>query len=359
MYVVRLTYSMKLKYLIIFTVCLAKLSLAQIGGTHTYDFLNLTPAARIAAFGGVAIAVKDHDLNMAYQNPAALNIQMHRQFALNYNPYFADIKSGQLAYAHALDSVSMFSAALQFVGYGDFTATDNTGNITGSFNANDYVVNLSYGRTIDSLFSVGATLKTIFSNYESYTSIGIAADIAGMYYNPQSQLCMSLIARNVGMQLKTYVSSNNEKLPIEVMFGISKRLDKAPFRLGLQITHLEKFDLSFENPNNQTTIDPVTGEAVIEKTSFGKKIMLHMIPNIEIILSKNFMIRGSYNFQRRHELAYASRKALSGLSFGFGFGIKRFTLNYGRSVYNLAGATNHFSVGINLGKSIQKQPSPN
>lgn len=337
-------------------LCLVQLSQAQIGGTHTYDFLNLTPAARIAAFGGVALAVKDHDLNMAYQNPAALNYQMHKQFTFNYNPYFADIKSGQMAYAHAIDSNNMVSAALQFVGYGDFTATDNTGNITGSFNANDYVLNLSYGRSIDSLFSVGATFKTIYSNYESYTSVGVAVDLAATYFNSNKQLCMTLVARNAGVQLKTYVSDNNEKLPLEVMFGISKRLDKAPFRLGLHVTHLEKFDLSFTNPNSQTTIDPITGEAVTEKTSFGKKIMLHMIPSIEIILSKNFMIRGSYNFQRRNELAFESRKAMAGLSFGFGFGIKRFTLNYGRSVYNLAGATNHFSVGIDLSKSIKKIP---
>ena len=41
---------------------------AQTGGNTVYNFLNLVPNARIAALGGYAPAVRDHDLNIGLIN---------------------------------------------------------------------------------------------------------------------------------------------------------------------------------------------------------------------------------------------------------------------------------------------------
>lgn len=327
---------------------------SQIGGSHVYDFLNLPSNARIAALGGTMITVKDHDLNMAFQNPSVLNSQMNNQATFSYIPYFADIKYGYAAYAHTYDSIGTFSLGMQFVNYGKFDAADATGIITGSFNASDYSFNIGYGRQLDSLFSVGATLKTIYSHYENYTSVGMAADLAVNYFNSKKQVCMTLLVRNLGYQFKTYTSSNHEPLPFEIQYGISKKMGKAPFRLALQVTHLEKFDITFTNPNDLSETDPLTGEPIQKEITTVNKIMRHFIPSIEIIISKNFMLRAAYNFQRRNELAFSSRKGASGVSFGFGFGIKRFAFNYGHEVYNLAGGTNLFSVNVALGNTDKK-----
>ena len=56
---------------------------AQTGGNTVYNFLNLVPNARIAALGGYAPAVRDHDLNIGLINPALLNKDMHNQLSLN------------------------------------------------------------------------------------------------------------------------------------------------------------------------------------------------------------------------------------------------------------------------------------
>lgn len=40
---------------------------AQIGGNSTYQFLNLSSAARIGAMGGKLVPVKDDDLNLVLQ----------------------------------------------------------------------------------------------------------------------------------------------------------------------------------------------------------------------------------------------------------------------------------------------------
>lgn len=347
---------MKIKYQLLFTLLIFTLKgWCQLGGTQVYQFLNVPSNARIAALGGMVLHVKDHDINMAFNNPAVLNKEMSKQFTFNYNPYFADLKNGYVAYAQTFDSVGTFSAGIQFLTYGEFNQTDATGASIGTFKAADYSFNLGYARQLDSLYSVGATLKTIYSNYDSYASVGLALDVAANYFNAKKQVCMTLALRNAGLQLTSYTDENKEPLPFEIAFGISKKLSKAPFRLGLNITHLEKFDLTYENPNDISETDPVTGEPVLKETSGFGKVMLHMIPSLEIIITKNFMLRAAYNIQRRNEMAFSTREGLSGFCFGFGFGIKRFTFNYGHSVYNLAGGSNYFSFNVDLGNGISKK----
>lgn len=297
------------------------------------------------------LTVKDHDLNMAFQNPAVLNSEMNNQVVLSYVPYFADIKYGYVAYARSY-KIGTFSAGAHFVNYGKFIQADEAGSVSGSFNASDFSFNVSYAHSLDSMFSAGITLKTIYSHLEAYSSVGLAADLSVNYFNARKQVCITLAGRNLGYQLKTYTSNNRQSLPAEVQLGVSKKLRNAPFRFSLNITHLEKFDLTYDNPGDQTETDPLTGLPVARKISAGNKLLRHLIPGIELILSKNFMLRGAYNFQRRNELSYSSRRATSGISFGFGFGIKRFTFSYGRAVYNLAGGTNTFT--INMGLSSEK-----
>lgn len=322
---------------------------AQLGGSYVFEFLNLPTNARTAALGGTMISIKDRDLNMAFQNPAILNKEMNNQLVLNFVPYFADVKFGYAAYAKTYDKIGTFSGGIQFVNYGKFDASDPTGAINGTFNAADYSFNIAYAHQMDSVFSIGATLKTIYSHYEDYNALGMAVDVAANYFNAEKQVCMTIMARNVGYQIVSYTTNNHEPLPIEVQFGISKKMKKAPFRLGLNITHLEKFDLTYDNPYDATETDPLTGLPVQKTISTGNKILRHLIPSIEILITKNFALRAAYNFQRRNELAYTSRKSTSGMSFGFGFGIKRFTFSYGRAIYNLAGASNNFSVNMQLG----------
>ncbi|MEO8149194.1 MAG: type IX secretion system protein PorQ [Bacteroidia bacterium] len=346
---------MKKSYILIcFVIFIATKSFSQIGGSYVYDFLNLPSNARTAALGGTVLTVKDRDLSMAFQNPAVLNKEMNNQLSLSYIPYLSDIKYGYAAYAHTYDKIGTFSGGIQFVNYGKFDAADETGAITGSFNAADYSFNIAYAHQMDSLFSIGATLKTIYSHYEDYNSFGMAVDVAANYFNAEKQVCMTIIARNVGYQVTSYTPDNHEPLPIELQFGISKKLSKAPFRFGLNVTHLEKFDITFDNPNDATETDPLTGLPVEEKTTTANKILRHFIPSLELVISKNFMIQAAYNFQRRNELAYTTRKSTSGFSFGFGFGIKRFTFNYGRAIYNLAGGSSHFTVNVALGNADKK-----
>ncbi|HKK78520.1 MAG TPA: hypothetical protein VJ933_02780, partial [Phaeodactylibacter sp.] len=82
---------------------------AQIGGLHTYEFMNLSPSARITALGGNLITVRDDDANLALGNPAALNERMHQQVSVNHSFHVAGISHGYASYAHHLEGPGLTS----------------------------------------------------------------------------------------------------------------------------------------------------------------------------------------------------------------------------------------------------------
>ncbi len=329
---------------------------AQTGGNNTYEFLNLSSSARIAALGGKLVPVKDNDLNLVFCNPALLNSEMSKQLTFSGVGYFADIKYGYAAYASDIKKLGSFAAGMHYVNYGDFTETDVTGQVMGEFSAAEYCLNLSYARPLyDSSLSVGATLKTIYSSLEDYSSFGMAVDLGVNYYFEKRLFNFSLVAKNAGRQFSYYTSGNNEPLPFEIDFGFSKKLAKAPFRFSVVYQHIEKFDMSYTKPADQQEVDPITGEPKTDKITFGDKLLPHFILEGEILISKGFHVRAGYNFQRRKELGVDTKMSTVGLSWGFGFRVSKFHISYGRATYHLAGASNHFSLSANLGEFFTKK----
>ncbi len=328
---------------------------AQTGGNNTYEFLNLTNPARVAALGGTLISVKDNDLNLSFQNPALLDSTMHNELAMSYTDYFAGIHYGYAAYSRTYKKIGSFSAGVQYLDYGSFTAATVTGEITGQFTANEYSMNLAYGRPIDSMFSVGATLKTIYSKLATFTSYGSAVDIGGVYNNTKRLFSTALVIKNIGRQWKAY-NDVNEPLPFEIQWGVSKKLQHAPFRIDLTATHLETWDLTYVDPSAQT-VDPITG-ATIEKKKlavFGDKLARHLVVGGEILLSKNFHLRVGYNYERRQELKLETHSGITGFSFGFGLKVSKFNLSYAYARYHLAGGPNHFTFSTNFSDFSSKQ----
>lgn len=346
-----------MRFLIIAAVLLFPVTAgAQVGGDNTYEFLNLSSSARIAALGGKLVPVRDNDLNLVFSNPAALDASMSKQLAFSGVGYFAGIRYGYAAYAHSFSKAGIFSAGMHYVDYGDFQETDETGLVTGSFSAGEYSLNLSWARPLlaDSALNVGVTMKTIYSSLESYQSFGVAFDLGANYYIESALLNFSLVAKNAGRQLKAYREDNIEPLPFELQFGVSKKLAKAPFRFSLVFQHLQKPDMTYDTPESQNELDPITGEPIENKITTGDKILRHVILGTELLLSKNFHVRFGYNFQRRKELGIESKMGTAGLSWGFGFRVSKFIFSYGRATYHLAGASNHFSISTNLGEFVRK-----
>lgn len=328
---------------------------AQSGGRSTFNFLNLSIPARVASLGGTLISVRDNDLNLSFQNPSLLDSSMHNQIALSYVNYLADIKYGYAAYSRTYKKVGSFSAGIQFLDYGAFTSATVTGETTGTFTASEYALNLGYGRSLDSVFSIGANFKTIYSKLSQYSSYGNALDFGGTYFNKKKMFSAALVLKNIGKQWKTY-NVVHESLPFEIQLGLSKKLLKAPFRFNFTATHLEKWNLTFVDSSIALT-DPISGLPIKKNnlSSFSNKLASHFIVGGEILLSKNFHLRIGYNYLRRQELKVETRPGIAGFSFGFGLKVSKFILSYGYMKYHLAGSPNFFTISTNLSDFYSKR----
>lgn len=320
---------------------------AQIGGSNAYIATELVNSARVSALGGKFISVWDSDLDLGYANPALLDSTDTGQLAMNYGSLFSDVGNATVSYAYHKTDIGTFAASLNYLSYGDFTERDEFNTELGTFTAADYLINLGYGRMIDSLFRVGANLKFIHSQLEQYNSSALAVDLAGTYRSKNEDFTVGLVVRNVGVPLSSYTEDNRESLPLGVDLGLTKRLSKSPLRLTLTFSDLQQWDLSYIDPADIGQVDPLTGEDIpLDEANFADKVLLHINGSMEFLLGENFHLRLGYDFRRRNELALADRPGGAGLSWGLGLKIARMRLSYGRVVYNQAGATNH--IGLHL-----------
>ncbi len=320
---------------------------AQIGGENTYEFLNLTNSARMAALGGNQVALKDvGDLNTASHNPSLLSEGMNKVMVVNYVDYFEKVGYGYAAYSFKTGLPGNTAIGIHYINYGEFVEALASGEKTGNtFNAAEYAFNLFWSDRRGQL-AYGVNLKPILSSFENYQSFGLAADLGLSYFSKNEQTTLGFVLKNVGSQITTYYEgAERETLPFDVQFGVSRKLAHAPVVLSATMQHLQKWDLANE------TEDKATGE--ITNEGFGKQFLRHALLGVELLPSPNFSIRAGYNYQRRQELKFDEKVSTVGFSWGFGFKIKRFRLDYGSARYHLAAASNHISLTINLGEGIR------
>ncbi len=322
-----------------FLIVLPIQSFAQLGGSYTYGFLGLTTSARSAALSGNLIAANDSDLSLVIENPAFLNPDMHNQVSLSYVNYFSDIQYGQAAYARSTENLGTFSARIFYMNYGDFIEANEYGEITGSFKAAEYNLGISWGLKLDSAFTIGLSVKPVYSVFERYNSWGIAGDAALMYQAPSKMLSAAIVARNIGTQITTYYSPEKEPIPFELLAGFNFKIKHAPFNIFLNLQHLEKYNLDIIQPGDE--LDPATGKKVYQNNfqEVALKTLDHIGMGVEFVPGKAINFRFGYNFRRRAELKLGTRNSASGLSFGMGLNLKQFKLDYSLANYHVSGVS--------------------
>jgi hypothetical protein len=331
---------------------------AQMGGKGVYQFLNLPNSARVAALGGNFLTINDDDIGLALANPSLINDKMNNELGFSYVDYFTDVNYGFAQYSRTFNKAGSFVGTMQFIDYGKFQQADEAGVQYGTFHAGEYALNVGWGRKLTPRWAIGSNLKFIYSSLESYNSFGIAVDVAGSYFSKDGLFDASLIFRNIGYEIVAYHSGNHEPLPFEIQGGLSKKFAHIPFRLIALFTHLEKWDVRYENPVNPAGgIDPITGEPnkISSVDQFADNLMRHIIIGGEITIAKVLSLQGSYNYQRRKEMTIPDKLSTVGFSWGIGLHVKQFHFNYARSKYHLVGSPNFITVMIDMDGFAKKQ----
>lgn len=320
---------------------------AQVGGRATYQFLNLGISPRQVALGGKVITNYDYDPTQGLFNPASINPEMDNQLSLSYNNYIGDVNYGTAAYAYLWDRrTQVLHAGITYINYGKFDGYDEQGNATDSFGGGEVAVSIGHARNIAfTNFHVGGNMKFISSKLEQYTSLGVALDVALMYVYDDWDLNIALVARNIGTQIEPY-DITVEKLPFELIFGMSQTLENIPIRWHFTLENLQRWNVAFANPNRDE-ID-LEGNATSEKITFIDNAFRHMIFGIELFPESGFNLRLGYNLRRGEELRIVEQRSFAGLSAGFSVKLNKLRLSYAYSKYNSAAATSYFGLNINL-----------
>jgi hypothetical protein len=330
---------------------------AQIGGKSAYEFLSLPASARITALGGHLISVHDEDVSLALANPATLNQRMHNRFSIAHNFHFADIQNGYVAYGRKIDKWKLNThIGVQYISYGEFVRADILGQQDGTFGANETAFVLGASKKLAERITAGVNIKGVFSNFESFSSTGLVADLGLNYAKDSSGFILSFVVKNLGSELTTY-NDTRFGAPLDVQIGISKKLKYLPFRFSIIAHQLHRGNIRYDDPNRVQQTD-IFGEEIKENkfANAADNIFRHVIVNGEFLLGKNqnLRLRAGYNHLRRKELSLSTFRSLAGFSLGFGVKVSAFKLDYGLGYHHIAGATNHITISTDMGKFFKK-----
>lgn len=353
---------MKKQFILLFSIFVFLLSThglrAQIGGDGVYEFLNLPNSARIASLGGNYLAIYDDDITLSLANPSLITEEMHNNLGFSFVDYYTDVNYGYAQYGRSFEKIGTFVASMQFINYGEFDRADANGQLNGTFTAGEYALNIGWARKLHPHWSIGANLKGIYSSFEAYNSWGLAVDVAGSFFIEEKDFTMSLIARNMGLQLTSYYTGQTHPLPFSLDFGLSKGLAHLPLRFTFMYHNLEKWDLTYEDPLVVAeNTDPITGEE--EKQSgfgdFADKFMRHIIIGAELNITNFLSLRGAYNYGRRQDNGVSTKMSTVGFSWGIGLRVSKFHFSYARSKYAIVGSPNFITLTVNLEDFTKKR----
>ena len=340
---------MKTRILLLIYISLNSIFCFSQAGTGVYRFLELPISSRLSAMGGTNISLRDNDINFAFQNPALLTSETHNVLALNTANYLSDIQFGSAVYGRTFGDKNYMAIGLQYVDYGVFKGVTDLNIEVGEFTAKDMALSVMYARPLNKFFSVGATLKPVYSVYELYSSFGIAAD-AGVSFKDSSGLFSAGLAfRNIGTQITGYYSfegsQHYEPLPFDIQLGATVKLKHAPLRFNFTLHDLHRWDLNFQSTNQ--VVDDF-GDSEDLTISFVDMAFRHSIISVEFVPTKTFYLTAGYNHRRHQELGMPGFKSMAGFSFGGGIKLYKFQVGFGTTVFQVGNTSYQFSISTAL-----------
>jgi len=167
--------------------------------TTAVPFLLISPDARNGGMGDAGVAEAAPDANSLAFNPAALGfVKDEMGFSVSYTPWLRqlvpDINLGYLSFYKKMNSNQTLGVALLYFSLGNIEFTDNGGVNIGSFNPEEYSLDVAYALKLNDNWGVGMAARYIYSNLTGAVAVG------GEYTKP---------GRSLGVDISSYYKSND------------------------------------------------------------------------------------------------------------------------------------------------------
>jgi hypothetical protein len=244
-----------------------------------------------SAFTGMA-----DDESSLYYNPAGITVYDEQRLIVGYHNYFSDIQTGFIGFIKNSGKKGNLGFYISYLNYGDFTETDQIGNILGDFGGSDLLVGITYAYRYNYKYSFGISGKLIYEKIQEFSASGVAFDIGAKYISDRQRLGAGILIQNIGFQTSSLGSEKN-KLPLVVRSGVSYK----PKGLLLSLTS----DLVFPIDNN-----------------------IYLAFGGEYYKFKPFYIRLGWNSFGPNYQTLESSVGWEGMSMGFGLDINKMQFSY-------------------------------
>lgn len=278
-----------------------------------YNFLRLPVSAHAAALGGDNITIIEDDPSLMFSNPALLSSVSDKSINLNFMTYMAGVTTASASYNRIIKQKATVAVTAQYMDYGKMKEMDANNVQTGEFSAKDIAVSGVFSYMLSDKITGGITAKVINSYIGDHSSWAVGVDLGLNYYDPEREWSVSVVAKNLGGQLKAY-DDEYEKMPLDVQLGVSKRFNALPFRLSATLVDLNHWGYSFLN---------------------------HVVVGADILFSQQIYAAVGYNFRRADEMTTLKgtdeeSSHMAGLSFGAGLQLERFKLQLAYGKYHVS-----------------------
>ena len=285
-----------------------------------YNFLRLPVSAHAAALGGDNVSLIEDDETMIFHNPALLSSVTDKTINLNYMSYMSGVNTASASFYRVVKERASWAVSGQYLDYGKMKEMNENNVQTGEFSARDISMAGYFSYMLTNHIAGGISAKLISSFIGDYSSVAFGVDLGLNYFDDKHQWSVSMVAKNLGGQLKAY-----DKMPLDVQIGVSKAFANVPLRL-----HLTWVDINHPK----------------------YKFINHLVVGADFQLSDQIWIGGGYNFRRANEMKIQSTDGKSsngaGLSLGGGLNLNRFKLNIAYAKYHVSSSSLLFNVSYVL-----------
>ena len=313
------------KIVLSFFLALLATSIQAQDGRTVYNFLRLPVSAHGAALGGNNISLVEDDESMIFHNPSLLSNVSDKTILINYMNYMAGVNTASAAFNKVIKERASVAFSGQYINYGSMKEMNADNIQNGEFSAKDISIAGYFSYLLTDRITGGVAAKFITSYIGEYNSLALGVDLGLNYYHHESELSISLVAKNLGGQVKSY-DDNFERMPMDLQVGISKRLVHTPLRFSATLTHL---------------------------THWNYKFIQHLSAGAELILSPQIWIGAGYNFRRAKEMSiensdHEKSSNWAGFSLGAGLSLNNFKLNFAYGKYHVSSS----SILINIAYTL-------
>ncbi len=204
----------------------------------TVLFLKIAPGARPSGMGEAFVALAD-DATATWWNPAGLGFLEEKQLTMMYAkwlPQFhmSDLYYSYLSYIHNVKDWGTFGGSLIFLNLGETEYRDENNRPQGTFSSYEMAAAGSYGATVTENFSMGVTIKLIYSHLSDRgqgqergtgSATAVAVDVGVLYKVPAIRgLQVGANLSNMGPKVAYIDRAQADPLPTNLKLGVAYKI---------------------------------------------------------------------------------------------------------------------------------------